>query len=475
MISLDDVQILCNQGAEAVHAHIITIVQGFESRLKDLEGRLHKDSNNSSKPPSSDGYAKKPNPQSLRGKSGKEPGAQFGHKGSSMKPAEKVDFTIPLSPTHCKHCATSLEGVPTLEIEKRQVHDIPDPKPLITQFESHTKCCPNCHGLNCGTFPEHVKANVQYGPNIKAATVFLSVYHFIPYSRTCESVGELLGLTLSKGSIRNWLKDASYRLIDIEKYIKNALVKSKTLHFDETGLRVNNKLKWLHLSCNRWLTYYHIHAKRGKEALDAIGILANYEHTAIHDGWSMYSMYDCLHGLCNAHHLRELKYSEEEYSQPWAKKMAELLCEIKAAVEVAVARNLLFMEPAQKESFKAKYQAVLDEGYAANPEPPPNKKTGKTRQGKVRCLLLRLDKKRDQALAFMHDFEVPFDNNQAERDIRMMKVKQKVSGCFRSEAAAADFCRIRSYTSTMRKQGHKILPLMQSLFKGKPVMPNLTL
>ena len=475
MITLYDVQVVYAQGAEAVHAYIVSLLQDFESRVKVLEGRLNKDSTNSSKPPSSDGLAKKPNPQSLRGKSGKEPGAQFGHKGSSMKPSEKVDFTVPLSPTQCQHCAASLEGVPTIEIEKRQVHDIPDPKPLITQFESHTKCCPNCKGLNRGTFPEHVKTNVQYGPNIKAATVYLSVYHFIPYSRTCESVSELLGVTLSKGSVRNWLKDGSYRLIDIEMCIKNALLKSKILHLDETGIRVNNELRWMHITCNRWLTYYRMHAKRGKEALDAIGILANYKHTAIHDGWRMYAKFDCIHALCNAHHLRELKNAEEEYSQPWAKKMAGLLCEIKTAVEIAVAHNLLFMVPEQKECFKAKYQAILDEGYTANPEPPPNKKRGRTKQGQVRCLLLRLDIKQDQALAFMHDFNVPFDNNQAERDIRMMKTKQKVSGCFRSEEAAEDFCRIRGYTSTMRKQGHKILPLLQTLYKGKPVMPKLTL
>jgi transposase len=244
------------------------------------------------------------------------------------------------------------------------------------------------------------------------------------------------------------------------------------VHFDETGMRVNGKLWWLHVACTSGLTYYFVHGKRGQQAMDEMGILPEFEGKAIHDGWTSYPGYDCEHFLCNAHHLRELQFIQERYEQPWAFQMSLLLVTILRQGQLAQAEGHTALSPEQLQAFEARYQTLLEQGLAANPPlaPPPDapKKRGRPKQSPPRNLLLRLQSQQASVLGFMHNFSVPFDNNQAERDIRMMKLKQKISGCFRSEGGAHRFARIRGYLSTLRKQGQDVLDALVALFSGSP-------
>jgi transposase len=481
MITREEFQVLYEQGPDAVYALIVSMqaiidaqqqqIAALTARVKQLEDRLGKDSHNSSKPPSSDGLAKKP--KSLRPKSGRRSGGQQGHPGRTLEFAEKPDHTVPHAPTQCHHCGHSLEEAPITDIQRRQVFDLPPLKLLVTEHQAQTRRCPHCGHENQGEFPKQVEHRVEYGPGVKALWTYLMHYQLLPFERVCELMGDLFDASLSEGTLSNITQEAFVALSDVESSVYDALCKAHIARFDETGMRIAGKLNWLHVTSTPTLTYYAVHAKRGPAAMDAIGILPHFQGRAIHDGLPAYSTYGCQHGLCNAHHLRELTSMEEQHQQPWAKQMRELLCEIKAAVEQAKERGYRRLHPLQECQFEARYGAILKTGYAANPPPEPTGKKGRPKQGPVRSLLLRLDEGCQEVLAFMYDFDVPFDNNLAERDLRMMKVKQKVSGCFRSEAGAKAFCRIRGYISTLRKQGERVLSALQQVFAGTPIQPAL--
>ena len=253
-----------------------------------------------------------------------------------------------------------------------------------------------------------------------------------------------------------------------------ALIIAGITHHDESGVRICGKLHWLHAASTLRLTHYATDPKRGTEAMDAIGILPQFRGRAMHDGLQAYRQYDCEHALCNSHHLRELIAVEEQHKQPWAKRMRKLLCRAHRAACLARRRGHERLHPTKIKRFQALYQALIDIGYAANPEPERTGGKGRPKQGFARSLLLRLDRDRIAVLAFMHDLTVPFDNNLAERDIRMIKVKQKISGCFRTAEGAAAFCRIRGYISTLRKQGYDVITALKQMFIGTPIMPELT-
>ena len=263
------------------------------------------------------------------------------------------------------------------------------------------------------------------------------------------------------------------RLQEPEAQIKQAVVESEVGHFDETGFYVSQSRRWLHVASTEHLTHYGWHERRGHDATDEIGILPIFSGVAVHDGWSSYRRYDCAHGLCNAHHLRELRFIEERYEQDWAGKMAGLLLAIKQGVQETKDAGLVVLSASQRAAYRARYSAILLEGFAANPPTGPptdgKKRRGRKKQSKAKNLLDRLEREREAVLLFMEDFRVPFDNNQAERDIRMMKVQQKISGCFRSGVGASYFCRIRGYLSTMRKQGHRMLYVLERVFSGDPI------
>jgi len=441
-----------------------------EQRVKHLEDQLAKNSRNSSKPPSTDGF-QKPAPKSLREKSARPSGGQSGHRGNTLTMVEKPDRTEPHRVERCECCGRSLAACPPDGIEKRQVRDLPPLRLIVTEHQAERKRCP-CGHLNKAAFPEGVNAPVQYGSGIKALAVYFNNYQFLPYKRTCELLADLFDCGISEGTLANLIGECHERLEAPVRQIKAQIAQAPVAQFDESGARVEKKLWWLHAASTATATYYDIHPKRGAEAIKAIGILPNFIGRAIHDFWKPYFGYECDHGLCNAHHLRELIFVHEQHRQAWADAMIDCLLGIKTAVAQARQTTNHLTED-QRRDFEARYQRILDQGYAQNPlsPAPVRKKRGRRKKTKPRNLLERLDEHRQEVLAFMYDFNVPFDNNLAERDIRMMKVQQKISGTFRSEDGAHAFCRIRSYLSTARKNALGAMDAIARVFDGNPFVP----
>jgi transposase len=478
MLTREEFQTIYDQGPDAVFA----LVSSFEEqlallalRLKELEDRLGKDSHNSNKPPSSDGLRKKPAPQSLRQKTGRNPGGQKGHPGHHLAFAATPDQIIEHAPTQCACCGLDLETICGQEGERRQVLDLPPLSLQVTEHRSLCKVCPACGHSNAAPFPEEVAQPVQYGPRVKALSIYLSSYQLLPYGRIAGLFADLFGAPLSPGTLFAAQQDASSRLEEGIACIKKGLLGAEVVDFDETGLRILGRLHWLHSASTPTLTYYDWDQKRGKAGMDKVGILPKFLGIAVHDGWDSYRHYACSHALCNAHHLRELTALYEEGGQEWAKSLRALFVQIKQAVEKAKEQNRPRLHPGLEARFEAQYHKLLQEGLAANPPPEPIPgKRGRPKQSAARNLLDRLQRDAGATLRFMYDFRVPFDNNLAERDIRMMKVQQKVSGCFRSTEGADAFCRLRCYISTLQKQGHQILAALERVFLGTPIMPQCT-
>ena len=475
--------VIYNQGPDATFAlfqqleqaaiSLTVHVRELTARVQELEDRLAKDSHNSSKPPSSDGYSRKP--QSLRGKSGKMSGGQPGHRGTTLRMVEDPDQVVVHCAAACSRCGSSLCDVPGEVVARRQVLELPDPSLVTIEHDIVCKVCPACRTKNVGDFPAEVSQPVQYGPRFKAMGVYLQVYQLLPFERTRQLMANLFGGSLSEGTLYNWLSTCHDRLADVDAATRKAVTAARVAHFDETGLRIANNLRWLHTASTPTLTSYAHHDKRGKQALDDIGVLPGFTGTAVHDGFSTYFGYDgCKHALCNAHLLRELIFVKEQPQQPWAAGMIDLLLSVKQEVDEAMPRGQTQLPPDRLHDFEARYAALLNDGFRDNPPPPRSGKRGRTKQSPARNLLLRMERHRSSVLAFTNDFDVPFDNNLAERDLRMAKVRQKVSGCFRSNEGAAMFCRIRGYISTLRKQDVHVLTSLQSVFEGSPYLPALS-
>jgi len=457
----------------ATQATLEQQVTGLTARVTELEARLNKDSHNSHQPPSSDGPAKRPRRRSLRQRSGKKSGGQAGHPGVTRTLVDDPDVVLPHVPTACAECGASLESVPEAGRERRQIIDIPKPRPEVTEHQAVQKACPMCQTVTAGEFPPEVAQPVQYGPRTKAAAVYLQTYQLLPYERTVEALGDLFGVYPSEGTLTSAQGLAYTRLAPVEQAIQDALRRADVAHVDETGIRVAGRTEWVHVMSTALLTFYAHHAKRGREAFVVIGLLIGFCGRRVHDAWAPYLNLSGLYALCNAHLLRELIGLHEETGQPWMHKLIKLLLGMKAAVAEARAAGQTALTPKQCAGYNAAYTRFLNEGLQANPPSPPTGKRGRPKQTPARNLLDRLGTHRQAILAFMHDFAVPFDNNQAERDLRMLKVKQKVSGCFRSPEGAAYFCRIRGYISTLRKHGYSILDGLTSVFAGQPYMPRL--
>jgi transposase len=474
------------QGPEAVVELVLSLateseatVDGLSARLAALEveiaelrARLGTNSRNSGKPPSSDGPGVKPHPKSQRKQSGRKSGGQPGHAGYTLRMSDHPDEIQTHTPTHCRACGQNLDEASTIDLERRQVMDIPPVKVRVIEHQAEIKCCPSCGAKTTGEFPKDVVAPTQYGPSVATVAVYLNQEQLLPLDRTCRVLSDLFDCPISEGTLERAVAECHERLSEVEATIKQGVEKAAVAHFDETGVNVGGKTRWLHVASTSNLTFYAVHRKRGREAMDEIGVLLRFRGRAIHDGLTSYWQYDqCEHGLCNSHHLRELTFVEEELGQVWAKDLKDLLLEIKRATDDARARGLVELSVETRRAFDGRYDAILMDGLGINPPPEPTGKRGRPKRGKAGSLVDRLSERKAATLAFMNDLTVPFDNNQAERDIRMTKVREKISGCFRAEAGAQRFCRIRGYISTLRKQGLPILSALRGALAGTPLLP----
>lgn len=475
-LSEAEIRAVYGQGEAAVVSLVSQLIQRLnqlEAEVKELKGRLSKNSRNSSKPPSGDGFCKRT--RSLRRESEKPSGGQSGHPGQTLEWCSVPDFIDRHEVDTCSGCGCSLASVPVDEVMTRQVFDIAPIELLVTEHQVEIKSCPGCSQTSVGRFPFEASNVVQYGPRLKGMMVYLMEGQLLPSHRTCEVLSDLMGVSVSEGTLYNTRGQCVESIAPIEEEIKQAIQAAEVVHFDETGLRVNQQLWWLHVAATDGLTYYFVHPNRGRLAIDGMGILPEFEGKAVHDGWQSYRGYDCEHFLCNAHHLRELQYVLEHYGQWWAFHLSVLLVSIHSQVKAFTAQGKSALSCEALAALSARYDAILDQGFEHNPIPPLEltkpKKRGRPKRSLPRNLLERLKTHKAAVLGFMVDFTIPFDNNQAERDLRMMKLKQKISGCFRSEQGAKAFCRIRGYLSTLRKQGLDVLQALVELFSGNARSP----
>ena len=444
-----------------------------EQRVRALEEPVAKDSHNSHKPPSSDGPAK-PKPKSLRKPSPRRSGGQPGHPGHTLSMVDTPDHTVRHAVERCAGCGRSLAEQQPDRVERRQIFDVPEPKVEVTEHQGEVKTC-MCGCLNRADFPLEATAPVQYGSRLKSVAVYLKEYQLLPFDRLTEIMRDLFACeSFSQGTLANFDADCSRRLEPVEAAIRELAAAAPVAGFDETGVRAEGSLHWLHTVSTRLLTWYYAHKRRGREAMDAAGILGDYHGCAVHDFWKSYFNYNCAHALCNTHLLRELVFLWEERDQNWARAMIDHLLAIKEAVDTARTGGLDALQPADQQHFLSGYRRIVEAGYAQNPvaQPPPGpKRRGRRKQSKARNLLDRFRDYSDEILAFMRDFSIPFANNQSERDLRMMKLRQKISGTFRSFEALVNFCRIRGYVSTARKHGLNPLDALQRVFLGNPFVP----
>lgn len=447
-------------------------IDRLEERIQKLEEQLKKDSHNSHKPPSSDEYKRKT--KTSRSKSKRSRGGQEGHQGTTLKMVETPHHTITHQLRTCNRCGSSLRRIKPLSYTRRQVFDIPEPKVEVTEHQCEVKQCPRCGTTTTARFPDGLTKAVQYGKNLKSIAMYLKQYQLLPSDRLQETLRDLFGCSLSEGTFFNWDKELYVALETHQQHVKEQLHTAPVVHVDETGLLCEQKLHWLHVISTANLSYYLQHPKRGTEAMDAIGILPNYQGIAVHDFWKSYFSYQCGHSLCNAHLLRELEFVAETTHQRWPKQFQNLLRNMHTLVEKAKQKGLSTLQSRKIKYYEHRYTILLSKALRANPRQrgSPHRR-GRKKQTPVRNLVERLRDHQISILRFIHDFRVPFTNNQAERDLRMMKVKLKISGTFRSQHGAECFCRVRGYISTAKKNGISAFEALVRAFNRDPFVPIL--
>lgn len=458
-----------HQGEEAVVAWMLAMDQRLrtlENVVKALETRLAQNSKNSSKPPSTDPVENKLPPMSLRKATGKKPGGQKGHRGSTLRQVDQPDLTQEHRPEVCPNCQTDLHDSEPVGYVVRQVFEMPDPKILVTEHRALKVVCACCGNQAQAAFPQGVDQPVQYGPRLLGFATYLHAQHLIPFARASQIVAEITGVAFSPGSLHRALKVAYDGLGDFETQVKEVLSEAPVLHVDETSSRVAGSRYWFHVRSTDRLTYLFCHANRGKAAL---GDLFSYRGRLVSDFFSNYVTLTCKHQFCMAHICRELVGVFEQTHQEWAKELKEHLEDCNGACHRARERGSPKLWNARL--LGVRFDELVAQGSRLNPPPIPER--GKrVRRSKACALLDRLRNYREECLAFLFDLTLPFTNNQAERDIRMLKVKGKISGGFRRLEGAVWFCRTRSYLQTCGKQGLSRLECLRSVFAGETMLPS---
>lgn len=447
------------------------LILALEGRVSSLEQRLNKNSKNSHQPPSSEGL-KKPPRQSTK-KSKRKAGGQKGHEGQTLKFSPNPDQIIQHGANQCQRCGESLVEVAGAVIARCQEIELPEKPVQVIEHQRLQKRCPCCGQPNQGEWPAHLTGNVQYGRRFKAICLYLMVYQLLPYHRTAELLETLFGYQPGGGSLKRLLDQAYAALEQIEAAIKAAIRGSPVGHGDETSIRVEGQTRWLHVVSTLYYTYYYWSQYRGQKAHRADGLLAEYEGILMHDAYRAYFGHHYLHALCNAHLLRELQaIYEADPSQGWSRHLSRLLRLAWAWVKRAKAAGETQLPFPDQVRILALFDQIVAQADQQNPPRPRQAgQRGRVAQSEARNLLDRLIRHKAAYLRFVSDFRVPFDNNLAERDLRMSKLQQKISGCFRTSQGADIFCRLRGYISTLRKQGHQLLSALFSLFTDAPFFP----
>jgi transposase len=427
-------------------------IAALKAHIAELERRLGLNSSNSGKPPSSDGLRKPARVRSLREASDKPSGGQKGHQGETLRQVSEPDAIVDHYPQACTTCGLILTPAMSVGHSARQVFDLPEPRPLVvTEHRAHHCRCAICGARTRASFPEGVNAPVQYGRRVTAFVIYLLHHQFLPEDRLAELMADLFGVKLVTATIARMSRTCASRLKDFVTAVRDRVAGAPVKHLDETGFRIAGKIQWLHVASTAWLTFYCC-AKRGSMLENVVGI-------AVHDHWKpYYTMPGVRHALCNAHHLRELKALIEIDQEDWARKMQVLLRRACHAANLARERGVA-LKARLIARIQQRYDAIVTEGIAFHQAQPPLRRAQRHGWKPHRIghnLLLRLDQRRQDVLRFLSDPDVPFTNNQAERDARMMKLRQKISGGFRSQASAEDFAVIRAAISTGKKQGWDI-------------------
>lgn len=443
-------------------------IEALTRRVAELEALLRKDSRTSSKPPSSDGPGKAP-PRSRREPSGRPPGKQPGEPGFTLRQVDRPDRVEIHRPDTCGGCGDSLRRALVTSVEARQVFDLPKVRLEVVEHRlQHRRC--RCGTVTMAIPPAGAGAPTQYGPRVRAIGAYLVGYQHLPYERACETLTDLLGVGMSIGTLVTAVTRTSDALTPFLGTVRDRIAAAPVAHFDETGLRVAGTSAWVHSASTDTLALFTVHPARGHDAMTTAGVLPAFTGIAVHDGYTPYRRYGTAHQLCNAHHLRELAgICDTDPAQTWAQDMIRLLCEINDMARSARTDGADAIGQRLLTTYRSRYDTIIAAGTAANPTPPGNR----ARPPAVN-LLARLRGFATDVLRFAHDLRVPFDNNLAERDIRMVKLRQKISGGLRTWTGAETFCAIRSYLSTTRKHGINALEALTELHNGRTWLPGTT-
>lgn len=452
-----------------------TALQTLMARVVELEARLAQNPRNSSRPPSSEGYTKPRSPSRAEQKAkGRRPGKQPGAPGAFLRQVADPDEVIEHAPAECGGCGADLGQAPVTGVERRQVFDLPPARVHVAEHQLQRRVC-DCGCVSTASAPAGVGAPAVYGPGLRALAVYYLHVQHLPSARVAAVFAEVHGVTVSEGFLTQVLADAGAATKPFLDAVRADLVGAGVAHFDETGVRVTGGLQWLHSASTDKLTLLGVHAKRGAAGIESVGVLPTFAGVAVHDGWFPYRAYDVEHGLCNAHHLRELTAAaEREPDQSWPGDLVALLREANRAAHAARAAGRTALDPHVLGHIQDRYAKLITVARAAHPPPPPTGRRGAPCLGKTRALIRRLDGRRAEVLRFATDLRVPFTNNQAERDLRMAKLQMKISGCWRTTSGADTFCALRSYVSTARKNGADVMATLTDLITGTPWQPAAT-